>query len=40
MVRQLIAGLRAAGFKEGDCLNLHSFNDVSAGSFLNSVNVH
>ncbi|KAI5285950.1 hypothetical protein KEM54_000178 [Ascosphaera aggregata] len=29
MVRQLIAGLRAAGFKKGDCLNLHSFNDVN-----------
>ncbi|KAI5302175.1 hypothetical protein KEM56_000949 [Ascosphaera pollenicola] len=28
MVRQLIAGLRAAGFKKGDCLNLHSFNDI------------
>ncbi|KAI5292341.1 hypothetical protein KEM52_006427 [Ascosphaera acerosa] len=28
LVRQLIAGLRAAGFSEGDCLNLHSFNHV------------
>ncbi|OAX83177.1 hypothetical protein ACJ72_02468 [Emergomyces africanus] len=28
IIRQLIAGLRAAGFKEGDCLNIHSFNDI------------
>ncbi|KAL2367079.1 AMP-binding enzyme [Blastomyces gilchristii SLH14081] len=28
IIRQLIAGLRAAGFKQGDCLNIHSFNDV------------
>ncbi|PGG98719.1 hypothetical protein GX51_06647 [Blastomyces parvus] len=28
IIRQLIAGLRAAGFKKGDCLNIHSFNDI------------
>ncbi|QVM11961.1 hypothetical protein D8B26_006599 [Coccidioides posadasii str. Silveira] len=28
LVRKLIAGLRANGFKNGDCLNVHSFNDV------------
>ncbi|KAK2739445.1 hypothetical protein FQN57_006574 [Myotisia sp. PD_48] len=27
-VRQIIAGLRAAGFKKGDTLNIHSFNDI------------
>ncbi|KAK2756530.1 hypothetical protein FQN54_005423 [Arachnomyces sp. PD_36] len=27
LIRQLIAGLRAAGFKKGDCLSVHSFND-------------
>lgn len=28
LVRQLAAGLRAAGLKDGDCVCLHSFNDV------------
>ncbi|KMP03203.1 4-coumarate-CoA ligase 2 [Coccidioides immitis RMSCC 2394] len=28
LVRKLIAGLRANGFKNGDCLNVHSFNDI------------
>ncbi|KAI1921808.1 hypothetical protein LOZ12_002127 [Ophidiomyces ophidiicola] len=28
LIRKLIAGLRANGFKEGDCLNVHSFNDI------------
>ncbi|EEH33848.1 4-coumarate-CoA ligase [Paracoccidioides lutzii Pb01] len=28
IIRQLIAGLRAAGFKKGDCLSIHSFNDI------------
>lgn len=27
-VRKLIAGLRSEGFEPGDCLCLHSFNDV------------
>ena len=27
-VRKLIAGLRSEGFERGDCLCLHSFNDV------------
>lgn len=29
IIRQLIAGLRAAGVKPGDCIAIHSFNDVS-----------
>ncbi|PGH07248.1 hypothetical protein AJ80_08034 [Polytolypa hystricis UAMH7299] len=28
VIRQLIAGLRAAGFQKGDCLDMHSFNDI------------
>ncbi|EEP79425.1 hypothetical protein UREG_04271 [Uncinocarpus reesii 1704] len=28
LIRKLIAGLRANGFKRGDCLNVHSFNDI------------
>ncbi|KAL4736081.1 hypothetical protein BDV11DRAFT_211572 [Aspergillus similis] len=28
MIRQLIAGLRAWGAKEGDCVAIHSFNDI------------
>ncbi|EER39172.1 adenylate-forming enzyme AfeA [Histoplasma capsulatum H143] len=28
IIRQLIAGLRAAGFEKGDCLNIHAFNDI------------
>ncbi|QKX61466.1 uncharacterized protein TRUGW13939_08614 [Talaromyces rugulosus] len=28
IIRQLIAGLRAAGVKQGDCVALHSFNDI------------
>jgi len=28
MIRQLVAGLHAAGLKKGDCVCLHSFNDV------------
>ncbi|KAL4925699.1 acyl--CoA ligase [Aspergillus undulatus] len=28
IVRQLIAGLRAWGIKEGDCVAIHSFNDI------------
>ncbi|RDH32426.1 hypothetical protein BDQ94DRAFT_179364 [Aspergillus welwitschiae] len=28
LVRQLAAGLRAAGLKDGDCVCLHSFNDI------------
>lgn len=28
IVRQLIAGLRKWGVKEGDCVAIHSFNDV------------
>lgn len=27
-IRKLIAGLRARGLKKGDCVCLHSFNDV------------
>ena len=30
IVRHLIAGLRAAGVKPGDCVGIHAFNDVSA----------
>lgn len=29
LIRKLVAGFRAAGLKRGDCVNLHSFNDVS-----------
>ncbi|KAH0596607.1 hypothetical protein MHUMG1_05725 [Metarhizium humberi] len=29
IIRQLIAGLRAAGVKPGDCIAIHSFNDIS-----------
>ncbi|BCS29575.1 acyl--CoA ligase [Aspergillus puulaauensis] len=29
IVRQLIAGLRKWGVKEGDCVAIHSFNDIS-----------
>ncbi|KAL2787229.1 hypothetical protein BJX66DRAFT_328026 [Aspergillus keveii] len=28
IIRQLIAGLRAWGVKEGDCVAIHSFNDI------------
>ncbi|OJJ50311.1 hypothetical protein ASPZODRAFT_139618 [Penicilliopsis zonata CBS 506.65] len=28
IVRQLIAGFRAAGLKPGDCVSIHSFNDI------------
>ncbi|KAH8699235.1 hypothetical protein BGW36DRAFT_293241 [Talaromyces proteolyticus] len=28
IVRQLIAGLRAAGVQQGDCIAIHSFNDI------------
>ncbi|KAJ5170979.1 AMP-dependent synthetase/ligase [Penicillium coprophilum] len=29
LVRQLIAGLRASGLQKGDCVLIHSFNDIS-----------
>ncbi|KAJ5115502.1 hypothetical protein NUU61_001261 [Penicillium alfredii] len=29
LIRQLIAGLRASGFKRGDCALIHSFNDIN-----------
>ncbi|KAJ5542743.1 hypothetical protein N7535_005167 [Penicillium sp. DV-2018c] len=29
IVRQLIAGLRAAGLQKGDCVLIHSFNDIN-----------
>ena len=29
IIRQLIAGLRKAGVKSGDCVLIHSFNDIS-----------
>ncbi|KAJ5207504.1 AMP-dependent synthetase/ligase [Penicillium cf. griseofulvum] len=29
LVRQLIAGLRESGFQKGDCVLIHSFNDIS-----------
>ena len=29
IVRQLAAGLKAAGIEKGDCVSIHSFNDVS-----------
>ncbi|KAJ5365523.1 hypothetical protein N7517_008409 [Penicillium concentricum] len=29
LVRRLIAGLRAAGLKKGDCVLIHSFNDIN-----------
>ncbi|KAJ5897209.1 hypothetical protein N7504_007497 [Penicillium tannophilum] len=28
-IRKLIAGLRAAGFRKGDCVLIHSFNDIN-----------
>lgn len=28
MIRQIVAGLHANGFKKGDCVALHSFNDI------------
>lgn len=28
LIRQIIAGLRAAGLQKGDCVLIHSFNDV------------
>jgi hypothetical protein len=28
IIRKLVAGLHAAGLKKGDCVCLHSFNDV------------
>ncbi|KAJ5086196.1 hypothetical protein N7532_010967 [Penicillium argentinense] len=31
LIRRLIAGLRAAGLQQGDCVLIHSFNDVSGG---------
>ena len=30
LVRKLVAGLRAAGLQKGDCVCVHSFNDVSS----------
>ncbi|CAI7594395.1 unnamed protein product [Penicillium glandicola] len=29
LIRQLIAGLRASGLQKGDCVLIHSFNDIS-----------
>jgi len=29
-IRQLIAGFRARGLRKGDCVSIHSFNDVSS----------
>ena len=29
MVKRLIAGLKAAGLRKGDCVCIHAFNDVS-----------
>ncbi|KAJ5342787.1 AMP-dependent synthetase/ligase [Penicillium brevicompactum] len=29
LIRQLIAGLRAAGLQQGDCVLIHSFNDIN-----------
>ncbi|KAJ5787876.1 AMP-dependent synthetase/ligase [Penicillium paradoxum] len=29
LIRQLIAGLRASGLQQGDCVLIHSFNDIS-----------
>ncbi|KAJ5483836.1 Phenylacetyl-CoA ligase epaB [Penicillium diatomitis] len=29
LIRQLIAGLRAAGLRRGDCVLIHSFNDIN-----------
>jgi acyl-CoA synthetase (AMP-forming)/AMP-acid ligase II len=28
LIRQLIAGFRAAGVQQGDCIGIHSFNDI------------
>lgn len=28
LIRKLVAGLHAAGLKKGDCVCIHSFNDV------------
>lgn len=28
MIRQLVAGLQEAGFQRGECVSIHSFNDV------------
>ncbi|CAG7939539.1 unnamed protein product [Penicillium olsonii] len=29
LIRQIIAGLRAAGLQQGDCVLIHSFNDIN-----------
>jgi hypothetical protein len=29
-IRQLVAGFRATGLRKGDCVSIHSFNDVSS----------
>ncbi|KAF3401574.1 putative acyl-coenzyme A synthetase [Penicillium rolfsii] len=29
LIRSLIAGLRASGFRQGDCVLIHSFNDIN-----------
>ena len=31
-VKQLVAGLKAAGLRKGDCVCIHAFNDVSRQS--------
>lgn len=31
-VKQLVAGLKAAGLRKGDCVCIHAFNDVSRPS--------
>jgi 4-coumarate--CoA ligase len=28
VIRQLVAGFRAMGLQPGDCVNIHSFNDI------------
>jgi long-subunit acyl-CoA synthetase (AMP-forming) len=35
IVRRLVGGLRAWGVKKGDCVAIHSFNDVRIPVVLN-----
>ena len=38
LIRKLVAGLQAAGLKKGDCVCLHSFNDV--GFLVMQIELH
>jgi long-subunit acyl-CoA synthetase (AMP-forming) len=36
-IRQLVAGFRAAGLKKGDCVCIHSFNDIYYPILVNAI---